>query len=469
MMKRLMSYYRQARKFLLKDLWDLSLKESSKARARTVWSLRVIMLAISGFREDRCTMRASALTFVTLLGLVPILATMLAVAGAFELGVHLEARADDAINALDAGSLQTQLMGVKDTVFQVLHEARPSIMGGVGVVLLLYTVIKMLGTIENSFNAVWGVWRARPFLRKVADYISTIVVLSVLMAAPALVRGFMSSNAALLYLTETIGEHARVTIVLSNVGAFLAPCVAFMLVNKFIPNTKVHWGAAIAGGFFGGIVWNLSIKLFVGLGIGVAKYNQLYGTLAFLPFCLVWLQLNWLIVLMSVELTYAIQNEHSYVRSGAYAETTHAAREGMALAVMAPIAMHFHNGLHRWTPDALSDHLDAPLRMVNEVMELLCAEKILVTTSGEHPAYVPGRSLETIPLADILDAVGHYSSHPHAFGPIHKRAIAIQHRVRAAGHGEVRTMTALDLAEIATEDSPPTAEAAGTETARDDA
>ena len=453
MIDRLKSLYSRGYTFITRDLWDLHLKAQTKRRARLVWLLRVITLTVKGFRDDRCQMRASALTYVTMLGIVPILATMFAVAGAFDLDQHLRAQADRAIAevAADRAAVAEMLTKAADAVFNVVQDASPRIMGGIGVLFLLYAVVTMLGTIEKSFNEIWGVTLSRPFLRKVADYLSAVVVMSVLLAVPALVSGTL---AGLNEVPERLAKYGLGESVawLISIAAFFIPCIGFMLVNKFLPNTKVHWVPALFGGLVGGVVWNLSIKLVVSMGIGVANVNRLYGTLAFLPFALIWLQLNWLIVLLSAELTYAVQNEHSYVRRGAWTETTHAAREGMAIAVMAPIALHFHEGRRGWTPDALSDHLDAPLRIVNDVMERLCSQKILVMTSGEHPLYIPARSLDTISLAEIIKVIGSYTDEPHAFGPIHRRAIEIQQRIRQAGSAEIKDVTALDLALLAEEE-----------------
>ena len=442
------SFYDRANAFVHRDVWDVRLIRMTRLQAAGVRTLRIGLIALRGFRKSRCRLHASALTFVTLLSVVPVLAMMFAIARGFSAEEDLILRIKDLIQPM-AGepAVEEWLNGVTEQVIGVAREANISTLGAVGIALFLYGIIKMLGTIEGSFNEIWGVTRSRAFLRKVADYLSVLLVLSVLFGAPALATGSLASNVVVRWL-----EDHRLTAL--RLVVFLAPWLGFTLLNKFIPNTKVHWRASFVGGILGGILWDLSIVVFLGLGIGVASKNAIYGTLASVPFVLIWVQMNWLIVLLSAQLTYAFQNERAYVREGAWVEATHAGREAMALALMAPIAQHFSAGKDPWTADALAEHLDAPLKLVNETLNVLSEEAILIPiSSGESASFVPARSIDTIPVAEIIDAVGGYGTE-QSIVAASSRVLAVQERLRKAVHDAVKELTAADLAKLAEADEP---------------
>ena len=443
MIERLGEYRRKARAFLRKGVWEMRPRRLPRLHAAGLRLLRVLLITGRGFRENRCRLHASALTFVTLLAVVPVLAMMFAIARGFSAAEYLESFFGRLIQQIteDAATRQ-QLTELSQSIIRTAKEADPATLGAIGVALFLYSLVKMLGTIEGSFNAIWGVSVSRPFLRKVADYLSIIVVMSVLFGAPALATGSMASNWVVQFLEARGLLSVRLLV-------FLAPWVGFALLNVFIPNTKVHWRPAIAGGVLGGALWNLSIVVFVKAGMGLASRNAVYGTFATIPFALVWLQLNWLIILLSAQLTYAFQNERAYVREGAWIEASHANREALALAVMAPIAQRFNTGKAAWTADALAEYLDAPLRLVNELLELLRRKRILVpSTAGENTAFVPARSLEAIPVSAILDAVGGYDEEQSPTSSPGSAVLDVQRRVREAAHGAVTDLTAADLARL---------------------
>ena len=165
------SFYDRANAFVHRDVWDVRLIRMTRLQAAGVRTLRIGLIALRGFRKSRCRLHASALTFVTLLSVVPVLAMMFAIARGFSAEEDLILRIKDLIQPM-AGepAVEEWLNGVTEQVIGVAREANISTLGAVGIALFLYGIIKMLGTIEGSFNEIWGVTRSRAFLRKVKSY-----------------------------------------------------------------------------------------------------------------------------------------------------------------------------------------------------------------------------------------------------------------------------------------------------------
>ncbi|MDH3346388.1 MAG: YihY/virulence factor BrkB family protein, partial [Kiritimatiellaceae bacterium] len=379
--------------FMHRDLWDLEPASLTKARATGLKFLRVCMLVIKGFKEDNCPLHASALTFISVMALVPFLAIIFAFAKGFGVDKASEMLIEKAADMPDA--LQEALTKVIATV----ESASAGALGGIGFILFLWVAIKMISSIEETFNLVWGVKVPRTLIDKIRNYIV------IFFAAPVLV---IISNAGMPVLMgfatklEWMGPILKLGLQLVPI---LMMALAFSVIYILLPNTKVKVSSAFIGGLVAAILSVIFQYAMVNLGVGVSKYNKIYGTLAAIPMFLFWIQTSWMILLIGAEVAFSAQNAGTYAREQLAVKPSARARLCLAVALMKHITDKFES------PDAPFDTVAygvdkrIPIRLINDVINTLSLAG-LVTESAEHPGcYTLLRDPLNITAKDITDSV----------------------------------------------------------------
>ena len=402
--------------FLAEDLWRKELGSLSTLRALGYKGLRVVYLTLRGFHLDRCLLRASALTFMTGLSIVPLLAFVFAVAkglGAYDvllndvirplLDQHLGGGVEGAA-AIAGGS------EVRDALEQVLllvQNTRVSSLGTFGLAILVYTVVKLLGSIEHTFNEIWGVHKSRSILRRLSNYLSIIVVVPILLTTAAAVTTSLQSQSILDYASRTLGLDLLVTYY-ARFGPFVAVWIGFTFVYMFMPNTRVRPSSAILGGLIGGALWQLAQVLHLRFQVGVANYNAIYSTFAALPIFMFWLYLSWTTVLLGAEVACAHQGEPAFRQVMRARNQDPAYLEAVAVRAMGRVAVTFLAGNPPLRVSVLAQELGVPERSVDDVLERL-RDSGLVSLGedpeGASPEVLPARDLSHIRLQDILDSL----------------------------------------------------------------
>lgn len=294
--------------YLNKDIWRIPLKEVPARRSFFIRVLRIVILALRGFNEDNCSLRASALTFYSLLSIVPVFALAFGIAKGFGLEKILEKQILEKIPAQN--EVVTNIINFSHAL---LENTKGGVVAGAGVILLFWTVIKVLGNIERSFNEIWGIKRMRSISRRFADYLSVMLICPILLIVASSVTIFVAAQAGIL--TKKIALLGVLAPLISFLLGFLPYTVIWVLftfVYIFIPNTKVKFSAAVLAGIVAGTIYQVVQWVYVEFQIGVAKYNAIYGSFAALPLFLVWLQLSWRIVLFGAEISFAYQNVDTY-------------------------------------------------------------------------------------------------------------------------------------------------------------
>jgi membrane protein len=402
--------------FLAGDLWRKELGSLSTLRALGYKGLRVLYLTLRGFHLDRCLLRASALTFMTGLSIVPLLAFVFAVAkglGAYDvllndvirplLDQHLGGGVEGAA-AIAGGS------EVRDALEQVLllvQNTRVGSLGTFGLAILVYTVVKLLGSIEHTFNEIWGVHKSRSILRRLSNYLSIIVVVPILLTTAAAVTTSLQSQSILDYASRTLGLDLLVTYY-ARFGPFVAVWIGFTFVYMFMPNTRVRPSSAILGGLIGGALWQLAQVLHLRFQVGVANYNAIYSTFAALPIFMFWLYLSWTTVLLGAEVACAHQGEPAFRQVMRARNQDPAYLEAVAVRAMGRVAVTFLAGKPPLRVSVLAQELGVPERSVDDVLERL-RDSGLVSLGedpeGASPEVLPARDLSHIRLQDILDSL----------------------------------------------------------------
>lgn len=400
---------RQAAMFMKNDLWRIRARELPPSRRIGLTTLRLVVQSYKEFDKDKCQLRASALTYYTLLSLVPVVAMAFGVAKGF----GLDRRLREAIIAQAQGqSYEEAILRILDFSTNMLDSTRGGLVAGAGVIILVYTAIKMLSTIELSLNDVWGVQKSRSFFRRISDFVSILVLFPVVVIAASSANAFLTSQVtAIMAKLEFLGFLAPVI----TSALRLVPILILMLLLVFlyvaIPNTKVRWASAALGGAVAAIMFVTVQIIYVKFQIGVAKAGAIYGSFAALPLFLVWLQLSWVILLFGAEVAFAHQNIETYELEPAARDLSPATREWLAVAVTRACVERFKTGEPPLTAAQLARQIDLPARLNQELLDWLVAAGVLseVLTAGSDekaPAYQPARDLASLRLADVLHLLG---------------------------------------------------------------
>ena len=390
--------------FLREDIWRVRSRALPRRQLWLFRPLRIILLALRGFDEDVCQLRASALTFFSLLSIVPVLAMVFGVAKGFGLQTHLE-------------EVLTQRLQGQEQVLQwliqfantFLESTKGGLVAGVGVVLLFWTVIKVLGNIEASFNAVWGVRVGRPMARKFSDYLSIMLIAPVLLLVASGATVFLASQ--MTQLAERLTSLGMLSGFLMLAVTALPYVVLWVLLTflyMFLPNTRVSLRAGVTAGVVAGTIYQMVQWVYLYFQIGVSRFNAVYGGFAALPLFLIWVQVSWLIVLFGAEVSFAVDNEETYEFERDCANASLRFKRLLALKLTELCVKRFDQGQPPLDASALVHQLEAPVRLVRELLFELVASGILISVKQDGAVgewYQPAQPVDRLTIRTVLDAL----------------------------------------------------------------
>ncbi len=395
--------WRRVQRFVQHDVWHLPEQLPAGRRSFLLRLARIVVLATRGFAADALQLRASALTYYSLLSVVPAAALAFGIAKGF----GLEAALEETLRQRLAGQ-EVVLDRVIAFSHSLLAETRGGLVAGVGVALLLWSLIRLLGNIEKSFNAIWGVTRPRSAVRKLTDYLAFVIVAPLLLlvssSATVFISGRVSAALADLGVLEPSGALVRA-------GLELVPFVFIWLLLSVLyltmPNTSVSWRAGLAAGVVAGTLYQFLQFGYVQFQVGVSRYNAIYGSFAALPLFLIWVHLSWLIVLVGAEVSFAVDNAGDYARERAVGRAGHHRRRLLALGLTVACARRFVRGEPPPTSGDLADGTGVPLRLVQAVLSVLTAGGVLAEIhhdARKSPAYQPARDPGSMTILDVAGA-----------------------------------------------------------------
>jgi len=391
--------------FLNTDIWRIRLSDYPRPKSFMLRQLRIVALTLRGYHEDSCRFRASALTFYSLLSIVPVMAMLFGIAKGFGLEKRVQAEILERFKGQE--EVAQRIVAFANSL---LENARGGLIAGVGVMILFWSVMKVLGNIEHSFNEIWGVTKPRSLGRKFSDYLSLILVCPVLMAVAGSTTVIVSSQVRLLL--EKIAFLNSLGPVLLLPLKLLPYCTlwaAFTFIFIFMPNTKVKLKSGVIAGVVSGTLFQLVQWAYINLQIGAAKYSAVYGSFAALPLFLIWLQMSWLILLLGAEIAFAVQNVHTYEFEPDCLSISHSHKMLLSLLIARSIVQRFCEGKPAWDAPQISQVLEIPIRLVRQVLQELVESNILSEIrkpeEDKEVLYQPARDVETLTVKAVIDAL----------------------------------------------------------------
>lgn len=359
-------------------------------------ALRVILLTVSGLRDQLVFLRASALCYSTLLAIVPLLAVAFSMLKG--LGVHSQ------IEHLLVNYLTAEQEEVSKKIIEYISNTDFKALGAFGTGLLIFAVLMMLSNVERTFNDLWGVSRNRSVIRKISDYISVLILGPLLIVISTALITSLSSHTVVNTLSR-YEVFEQFFILFKTIVPYAGLWIAFTAMYLLMPNTRVRFLPALVAGIVFGSIWQLAFQGYTLFNVGVARYNTIYGTFAALPIFIVWLYISWIIVLVGAKMSYAIQNVRSHQQEFRDYTAGQEEREEMAVHVMLKIVDQFHRAAPPLTEGEVSKALSIPVGLVREIISCLAADGLVREVYGEEPRYQPGRNPNLISVLDVCQAM----------------------------------------------------------------
>ncbi|TVM17966.1 hypothetical protein DPQ33_07605 [Oceanidesulfovibrio indonesiensis] len=386
----------RAEHFIRHELWTHDSVGSSRLKRIATNILKWIIILVDGVNKDRVFLRASALTYATILSIVPFLAVAFSVLKG--LGFQNTPYIRDILLEVAAGREQ-----IVDTIIEYINKTNVSTLGAVGTGFLFFTVISLLSNIENSFNTIWAAKRSRPVGRKIADYISVSLVFPVLIIVAISATATMQNNEFVQSLLE-YSIMSEMYVLFLKVLPYLAVWAALAFLYKFFPNTKVQILPAIYGAIIAGTIWQIAQWFYVEFQVGVARSNAIYGSFAQLPIFLVWLYASWAIVLIGAEMCFTFQNFRHQAREAKYETLSEEERQRVGLALLVTLTENFFSRQQPPTLREIAGRLGLPRSLVEDTIYILAeAGFVGIMDAGEEERVSLIKSPDHIRIQDVVD------------------------------------------------------------------
>lgn len=381
-------------------IWHSPKKGLSKWESYIYKQLRILVLAGRGFNNDKVQLRASALTFYSMLSLVPMIAIAFAIAKGFGLDENLK----QAI--VENSQFQSEITDwLLNNASNALEKTKGGYIAGIGFVVLFWSVVSLLENIESSFNHIWQIRIGRPWYRKFTDYLTFLLIAPIFMILSSSITVFISTT-----MTEFM-EQARILAYFKPLVSFLiqfAPYILFWITMTILfivmPNTKVKFGPALISGIIAGTVLHLLQWLYFELQFGITKLNAIYGSFAAVPLFIIWMQSSWIIVLIGAELTYANQNISRFEQEFQSLKISYFQKRALVLMILQRIIRNFSIGETPLSAEDISVGLNIPVRLARDILQDLHNVDLvsIIQEEGTEQRYQPAIDINKITISYVF-------------------------------------------------------------------
>jgi len=398
------------RTFFTERIWAVRAADLRRGQALLYRASRVGYSTIRGFFANRLTVRAAALTYYSVLSVVPFLAFAFAVLKGF--GVYASFIGGTVRPYLqDTFGANPALLGSIERILQFVDRTQVSTLGALGLLVLLYTSVSLLSSVEDTLNEIWGAQTKRSLLRQVTDYVTLLVTTPLLVVTAATAITAAQTSQVVLFLRNALALGAVIDFLL-HFASLAVVAVAFFAIYTILPNVRIRPASAAIGAAVAAVLWQGALVLYVRFQIGVSSYNALYSVLSALPIFLVWTYVSWIVVLVGAQVAASHQNERVSRQRFRAQRADQALRETLAVVTAAHVARVFLSGGPWCSQLELADLMEVSPLTLEEILEALVRAGLLArTASGGEVGYLPARDLDAIRVDDLRDAL---RRDPHA-------------------------------------------------------
>ncbi len=390
--------------FIKKDIWLIVEDKLDDSQHFLLKCGRILLLSIKGFEDDLCLLRASALTLYTLLSIVPIIAMLFGIAKGFGYEEILKQQLLAQIPKQDSMILQ-----LIEFAENMLASTQGGVVAGIGVIVLFWTVIRVIGNIEESFNHIWKIKKNRAFARKLSDYLSLMLLAPILVIVSSSMTVFVTTQiTGLIKETHLLPEGTATLLYLLNYSPIVIMSILFSFIFIFMPNKKVEIRAGIIAGIITGVFYQIVQWGYLELQIGVSSYNAIYGSFTALPLFIIWLQLGWVFVLFGCEISFFIQYYEIYKYNENFLFLSFRLKKLISLRIMQLIIKRFIRGENALNTTEIAFKLALPISVVRSSLMALIKSKLVVelnSLSTSEGAFQPAQDVNHLTIYHVIEAL----------------------------------------------------------------
>jgi membrane protein len=346
-------------------IWHTPLSEISKGKTFLFKQLRIMLLAARGFSKDNVSLRASALTFYSLLSVIPIAAIAFAIAKGFGLDQNLK---ELIISKFE--SQQQVLNWLLENATNAIDATRGGYIAGIGMVILFWSVMSLLNHIESSFNHIWQIRSSRPWYRKFTDYLTIMLIAPVFIILSSSVTVFISTELTDFMTKAPILDFFKPVIsFLFKIIPYILTWFTLTILFIIMPNAKVKFVPAFISGIIAGTILQILQYVYIDLQFGITKLSAIYGSFAAVPLFIVWMQSSWIIVLLGAELSFANQNISRYEYESEALNISNYQKRALILMIMNMIIRNFAVGEKPISAEHIALTLKIPVRLARDILQ----------------------------------------------------------------------------------------------------
>jgi membrane protein len=384
-------------------VWHTPLSELSRRKTFLIKQLRILFIAGRSSLKDKVELRASALTFYTLLSIIPVIAIAFAIAKGFGLDQNLESIIT---NSRDFQSYSQILTPLLERARLTIQETRGGYIAGVGMIILFWSVISLLGQIESSFNHIWQISSSRAWYRKFADYLTIMIFAPVLLILSSSITVFISTElTGFMSKAPILSSFKPIISFLIKFAPYFLTWTVLALLFIIMPNTKVKFMPAMISGIIAGTLVKLLQWLYLDLQFGITKLSAIYGGLAAVPLFIIFLQTTWIFILIGAELCFANQNISHYEFESEALNISHFHKRALMLLIMNMIVRNFAFGEKPVGAESIGKSLKIPVRLARDILaDLTNANLVSVIYENNQieRLYQPAVDINKITVSYIL-------------------------------------------------------------------
>ncbi len=409
-----LSWVLQKIKQINEFIWHTSISDISRGKSFVIRQLRIIVLAARGFMNDRVQLRASSLTLYTMLSLIPFVAIAFGIAKGFAL--------DQKLQELLVNEFKSQ----PEVLSWILNQANSAIqatsggyIAGIGLIILIWSVMSLLDQIESSFNHIWQIDASRPWLRKFTDYIAIMIFAPVFLILSSSITVFVSTELSDFMARSSILEFFKPIIMfLIKLAPYVLTWIALTILFVIMPNTKVRLVPALVSAIITGTILQFLQWLYIDLQFGITKLSAIYGSFAAIPLFIVWVQSSWIILLLGAELSFANQNVSRYEFESEALNVSSYQKRALILMIMNMIIRNFTVGEKPVSSENISKSLKVPVRLVRDILQDLTSSNLVsVIHENEHEErlYQPAMDINKLSVSFVLSKLDKKGSEHQIF------------------------------------------------------
>lgn len=410
--------------FITHDIWHVKLDKFPRWQRSSIKILRIIILAVKDFGKKKLALRASALTLFSIMSIVPVVAMIFGIAHGFGIEDYLDKQLEGIL-----GTQPVILENVTAYAHNLLGNTKGGIIAGLGFIILLWSVIQVLGNVEDAFNSIWYINQPRTWARKFTDYLSIMLVAPIFIIISGAANIFITTQVQnLVTQLSFLGTAITETIIISlQVLPYLTTSMLFVFLYLVMPNTSVKPRAAITAGIIAGVIFQIFQWAYITFQIGVSSYNTIYGSFASIPLFITWLQFSWIIVLIGAEISYSVQNIALFEAEQQTGNISHKMRMLYSLYILNLVAKRFKKALP--PPDAveIATKLNLPLNLCRQLLDGMqrcdLVAKTVENDKRKEYCYVPAVDTSYLTLSYIINKL-------ESMGDLKKHEAEVLHQIK---------------------------------------